>query len=63
MKTVVTDTTTFNRANVRNSTSKDRGGGREQLPYVQGEEQWLDFAGAVVKRYPMSKVRETQVRW
>ena len=30
---------------------------------VQGKEQWLCFAGAAVKRYPMSKVRETQVGW
>ena len=30
---------------------------------VQGKEQWLCFAGAAVKRYPTSKVRETQVRW
>ena len=29
---------------------------------VQGKEQWLCFAGATVKRYPMPKVRETQVR-
>ena len=29
---------------------------------VQGKEQWLRFAGAAVKRYPTSKVRETQVR-
>ena len=29
---------------------------------VQDTEQQLSFAGAVVKRYPMSKVRETQVR-
>ena len=29
---------------------------------VQGKEQWLCFAGAAVKRYPMSKVREAQVR-
>ena len=28
---------------------------------VHGKEQWLHFAGAAVKRYPMSKVRETQV--
>ena len=27
---------------------------------VQGQEQWLHFAGAAVKRYPMSKVREIQ---
>ena len=30
---------------------------------VQGKEQRLCFAGAAVKSYPMSKVRETQVRW
>ena len=29
---------------------------------IQGKEQRLCFAGAVVKRYPRSKVRETQVR-
>ena len=29
---------------------------------VQGKEQWLCFAGAAMKRYPTSKVRETQVR-
>ena len=29
---------------------------------VQGKEQQLHFAGAV-KRDPMSKVRETQIRW
>ena len=29
---------------------------------VQGKEQQLCFAGAAVKRYPTSKVRETQVR-
>ena len=29
---------------------------------VQGKEQWLRFAAAAVKRYPTSKVRETQVR-
>ena len=33
----------------------------EELPFVQGKEQWLRFAGAAVKRYPMPKVRETQV--
>ena len=27
---------------------------------VQGKKQWLHFAGADVKRYPMSKVREIQ---
>jgi len=30
---------------------------------LQGKEQQLRFAGAAVKRYPTSKVRETQVRW
>ena len=35
----------------------------EEIPLVQGKEQWLCFAGTAVKRYPMSKVRETQVRW
>ena len=30
---------------------------------VQGKEQRLHFAGAAEKRYPTSKVRETQVRW
>ena len=38
-------------------------GGGEEIPLIQGKEQWLRFAGAVMKRYPMSKVRETQVRW
>ena len=43
--------------------SKVRGSGQEELPHVQGKEQWLCFAGAAMKRYPTSKVRETQVRW
>ena len=46
-----------------NPTSKVRRGGREKIPLVQGKEQRLRFAGAAVKRYPTSKVRETQVRW
>ena len=45
------------------SISKVRRGGREEIPLVQGKEQGLHFAGAAVKRYPTSKVRETQVRW
>ena len=45
------------------STFKVKRGGGEEIPLVQGKEQWLCFAGAAVKRYPMSKVRETQVRW
>ena len=40
-----------------------RGGGSEEIPLIQGKEQRLHFAGAAVKRYPTSKVRETQVRW
>ena len=39
-----------------------RRGGREETPLVQDKEQWLHFAGAAMKRYPKSKVRETQVR-
>ena len=44
------------------STFKVRRGGREKIPLVQGKEQRLRFAGAAMKRYPTSKVRETQVR-
>ena len=44
------------------STFKVRRRGQEEIPLVQGKEQWLRFAGAAVKKYPMSKVRETQVR-
>ena len=40
-----------------------RRGGSEEIPLVQGKEQWLRFAGAAMKRYPTFKVRETQVRW
>ena len=49
--------------------------GLEELLHVQGQEgwqwgdtphprkeQWLCFAEAALKRYPTSKVRETQVR-
>ena len=42
---------------------KVRKGGGEDIPLIQGKEQQLHFAGAAVKRYPTSKVRETQVRW
>ena len=42
---------------------KVRRGGSEEIPHIQGKEQWLCFAGTAVKRFPMSKVRETQVRW
>ena len=44
------------------STFKVRRGSPEEIPLIQGKEQRLCFAGAAVKRYPMSKVRETQVR-
>ena len=36
--------------------------GRDELPHVQGQEQWLHFAGAAMERYSTSKVRKTQVR-
>ena len=45
------------------STFKVRSGSGEEIPLVQGKEQWLCFAGAPMKRYPTSKVRETLVRW
>ena len=44
------------------STLKIRSGGGEEIPLVQDKEQQLRFAGAAMKRYPTSKVRETQVR-
>ena len=43
------------------STFFRRGGG-EEIPLIEGKEQRLHFAGAAMKRYPTSKVRETQVR-
>ena len=45
------------------SMFKVRRGSCEEKPLVQSKEQWLRFAGAAVKRYPTSKVREIQVRW
>ena len=45
------------------SMFKVRKGVHEEILLVQGKEQRLRFAGAAVKRYPTSKVRETQVRW
>ena len=51
------------RAETSYSTFKVKRGGREEIPLLQSKEQWLRFARAAVKRYPMSKVRETQVRW
>ena len=40
-----------------------RRGGSEEIPLVQGKEQWLRCAGAAVKTYPTSNIRETQERW
>ena len=37
-------------------------GWHEEIPLIQGKEQRLCFAGAAMKRYPTSKVREIQVR-
>ena len=34
-----------------------RKGGGEEIPLVQGKEQWVHFAGAAMKRYPMSKAK------
>ena len=45
------------------STFKVRRASPEEIPLVKGKEQQLRFAGAAVKRYLMSKVGETQVRW
>ena len=42
---------------------KVRKGDGEEIPLIQGKEQWLCFAGAAVKRYLKPKVTETQVRW
>ena len=44
------------------SMFKVRRGSSEEMPLVQGKEQWLRFAGAAVRRYSTPKVRETQVR-
>ena len=41
---------------------KVRRGGGEELPLVQSKVQQLGFVEAAMKRYPMPKVRETQVR-
>ena len=42
---------------------KVRKAGGKEIPFIQGKEQRLHFAGAAVKRYSMPKVRETHVRW
>ena len=43
-------------------TFKLRSGSHEEIPFIQRKEQRLHFAEAAMKRYPTSKVRETQVR-
>ena len=43
--------------------TEDQEGQWEEIPLIQGKEQQQCFAGAAVKRYPMPKVRETQVKW
>ena len=50
------------RAERSHSTFRVRKGGSEEIPLIQGKEQQLHFAGAAVKRYLRSKIRETQVR-
>ena len=35
----------------------------KEIPLIQGKEQQLCFAGIAMKKYPVPKVRETQVRW
>ena len=40
-----------------------RQGGGEETPLIPGKGQRLCLAGAAMKRYPMPKVRETQVSW
>ena len=55
-------TGSFMETNIKVLLKSGKEGGEEIL-LVQGKEQQLHFAGAAVKRYPTSKVRETQVRW
>ena len=42
------------------SMFKVRRGGPEEIPLIQGKEQQLSFAGGAMRKYPTSKVRETQ---
>ena len=41
---------------------KVRKGSGEEIPLVQGKEQWLRFAGVAVKRYPTPKVRANTLK-
>ena len=38
------------------SMFKVRRGSSEEIPLIQGKEQWLHFAGAAMKRYPSKTV-------
>ena len=53
--------TRHRRAERSYSMFKVRRSSSEEIPLVQSKEQWLRFAGAAMKRYPTSKLRETQV--
>ena len=37
--------------------------GCEEIPFIPGKEQQLHFARVAMKRHPIFKVKETQVRW
>ena len=41
---------------------KVRKGSGEEIPFIQGKEQQLRFAGAAMERYLTPKVGDTQVR-
>ena len=49
-------------AQKRYPTSKVSSGSLEEIPHIQGKEQWLRCAGAAVKIHPTFKIRETPVR-
>ena len=40
---------------------KVRKAGGKEIPFIQGKEQRLHFAGAALRRHPTSRVRETKV--
>ena len=46
------------RASRNYSTFKVMRGDSEEIPLIQGKEQWLRFAGAAMKRYPTPKVKK-----
>ena len=60
---LISGSSAFSKTSLNISMFKVRRGGCEKIPLIQGKEQQLLFAGAAVKRYPTSKVKETQVRW